>query len=367
MSKTVRLGVIGVGAMGARHAEQILGGAVPRCELVAVCSPIPEQVARFPQQRQFARSEDLIRSGEVDAVLIATPHYQHTTIGMDALRNGLHVLVEKPISVHKADAERLIAAHTNPRQVFAIMFNMRTEPLFQKVRSLITNGDLGRLQRFSWTVTHWFRPDAYYASAPWRGTWAGEGGGVLLNQCPHQLDLLQWFFGMPQRVRAFCHFGKYHRIEVEDEVTAYLEYDNGLTGVFIASTGEAPGTNRLEIAGDNARLVVEGTTLTLTRNEIPTSVFCRTTKELFPAIPAKTTTETIPSFAGQHMAIVRNFVEAILDGVPLIAPAAEGIRSVELGNAMLLSSLQNRTIELPMDGAMFERELQRLIAQAGGA
>lgn len=353
--------------MGARHAEQILAGAVPRCELTAVCSQIPEQLARFPQTRQFERSEDLIRSGAVDAVLIATPHYSHTTIGIDALRNGLHVLVEKPISVHKADAERLLAARKNPQQVFAIMFNMRTEPLFQKIREMLTAGELGRLQRVSWTVTHWFRPDAYYASAPWRGTWAGEGGGVLLNQCPHQLDLFQWFFGMPQRVRAFCHFGKYHRIEVEDEVTAYLEYDSGLTGVFIASTGEAPGSNRLEIAGDNGRLVAEHNVLTFTRNEVPTSQFNRLTKELFPTIPTQTTSTTIPSFAGQHMAIVRNFVDAILDGAPLIAPAAEGIRSVELGNAMLLSSLQNRTVELPLDGAVFEKELQRLIAKSGGA
>jgi len=367
MSNTLRLGVIGVGAMGARHAEQIIAGAVPRCEVTAVCSQIPEQLARFPKQRQFARSEDLIRCGEVDAVLIATPHYSHTTIGADALHNGLHVLVEKPISVHKADAERLLAAHTDPRQVFAVMFNMRTEPLFLKIREMLSAGELGKLQRVSWIITHWFRPDAYYASAPWRGTWAGEGGGVLLNQCPHQLDLFQWFFGMPSRLRAFCHLGKYHRIQVEDEVTAYLEYDNGLTGVFIASTGEAPGANRLEIAGDNGRLVVENNTITFTRNETPTSQFSRATKELFPAVAATTTTVAIPSFTGQHMAIVRNFVDAILDGAPLIAPAAEGIRSVELGNAMLLSSLQGRTVGFPMDGAVFEKELQRLIATAGGA
>jgi predicted dehydrogenase len=367
MSKTVRLGVIGVGAMGARHAEQIIAGAVPRCEVTAVCSQIPEQLARFPQARQFARSEDLIRSGAADAVLIATPHYSHTTIGADALRNGLHVLVEKPISVHKADAERLVAAHTDPRLVFAVMFNMRTEPIFLKIREMLLAGDLGKLQRLNWTVTHWFRPDAYYASAPWRGTWSGEGGGVLLNQCPHQLDLFQWLFGMPSRIRAFCHLGKYHRIEVEDEVTAYLEYDNGLTGVFIASTGEAPGVNRLEIAGDNGRLVVENNTLTFTRNEMPTTQFNRTTKELFPTVPGQTSAVTIPSFAGQHMAIVRNFVDAILDGAPLIAPAAEGIRSVELANAMLMSSLKNRTVKLPMDGAAFEKELQRLIAKTGGA
>ena len=367
MTATVRLGVIGVGAMGARHADQILAGVVPRCELAAVCSQIPEQLARFPQVRQFTRSEDLIRCGALDAVLIATPHYSHTTIGVDALRHGLHVLVEKPISVHKADAERLLAAHTNPRQIFAAMFMMRTDPVFLKIRQMINSGELGEIRRLAWTITNWFRPAAYYASAPWRGTWAGEGGGVLLNQCPHQLDLLQWLIGMPRRLRAFCHYGKYHTIEVEDEVTAYLEYDNNLTATFIASTGEAPGANRLEIAGENGQLLFENGALTFIRNDMPASEFSRTTKELFAAPPTQTSVIPVQSIGGQHMAIVRNFVDAILDGAPLIAPAAEGIRSVELANAMLLSTIQERTVELPLDGALFEKELLRLIASSGGA
>ncbi len=366
MTATIRLGSIGIGAMGARYAEQIAAGVVPRCKLAAVCARNPVQLAKFPQARAFTRSEDLIRSGAVDAVLIATPHYSHTTIGADALRNGLHVLVDKPISVHKADAERLIAAHTDLRQVFAAMFMMRTDPVFLKIRQMIHDGELGEVRRLNWTITNWFRPAAYYASAPWRGTWSGEGGGVLLNQCPHQLDLLPWLIGMPRRIRAFCHFGKYHHIEVEDEVTAYLDYDNNLTATFIASTGEAPGTNRLEIAGENGRFVFENGILTFTRNEVPASEFSRTAKELFAAPPTQTTVIPVQNIGGQHMAIVRNFVDAILDGSPLIAPASEGIRSVELANAMLLSSLQEQTVELPMDSALFEKELLRLIARHGG-
>jgi len=364
---TVRLGIIGVGAMGARYADQIVSGAVPRCELAAVCGRNAAPLTRFPQARAFTRSDELIRSGAVDAVLIATPHYAHTIVGVDALTNGLHVLVEKPISVHKADAERLLAAHTNPRQVFAAMFNMRTDPFFLKIRSLLQNGDLGALHRVNWTITNWFRPAAYYASALWRGTWSGEGGGVLLNQCPHQLDLFQWLFGMPQRVRAFCQFGKYHDIEVEDDVTAHLEYADGLTGTFIASTGEAPGTNRLEIAGDNGKLVLENDTLTFTRNSVPASVFNRTTADMFAAPPTTTVAFPFPDHGRQHLAILRNFADAILDGAPLIAPAGEGIRSVELANAMVMSSLQERTVELPLDGAAFEKQLQQLIATHGGA
>ena len=234
--KSVRLGIIGLGTMGSGHADNVISGKVSRCEITAVCDPAPEKFARFPNAKGFTRSDELVRSGAADAVLIATPHFDHTTIGIDALQHSLHVLVEKPISVHKADAERLIAAHQGPKQIFAAMFNQRTDPYYRKVRELIQNGELGQVRRVNWIITNWFRTEAYYKLAAWRATWAGEGGGVLLNQCPHNLDLFQWLFGMPKRVRGFCRFGRFHRIEVEDNVTAFLEWTNGATGVFVGST-----------------------------------------------------------------------------------------------------------------------------------
>lgn len=358
----VRLGIVGVGNMGTFHAQYLREGKVRRAKLVAVCDVDPARLQPYQDLETFERSEDLIRSGAVDAVLIATPHYFHTTIGIDALQQGLHVLVEKPISVHKADAEKLCAAHTNPKQVFAAMFNQRTRAPFRKVKKLIEAGELGPIQRVNWIITDWFRTEAYYASGGWRATWKGEGGGVLLNQCPHNLDLLQWICGMPARVRAFCSLGKYHNIEVEDEVTAYLEYPNGATGVFVTTTGEAPGTNRLEIAGDRGKVVVEGGKVSFIRNEIPTSEFCRTSPQSF-ARPDVWHIE-IPADAGsggQHQEVTQNFVDAILDGVPLIAPAEEGVRSVELANAMLFSSLKGETLDLPLDGQAFEAQLKALI------
>lgn len=364
--KTVRLGIIGVGAMGSYHANSVMEKKIGRCELVAVCDIDPAALAKFDDRvRKFEKSGELIRSGMCDAVLVATPHYGHTTIGADALGQGLHVLVEKPVSVHKADCERLIAAHKGKRQVFAAMFNQRTDPHYRKVKSLIDSGQLGELVRVSWIVTSWFRTDAYYASGGWRATWAGEGGGVLLNQCPHQLDLLQWLCGMPVKVSGFCALGKRHKVEVEDEVTAYLEYANGATGVFITSTGEAPGTNRLEIAGDLGKVIVENNRITFTRNESSASKFCRESKALF-ASPEVWNVE-IPAngCGGQHVEVLQNFVDAILDGTPLIAPAREGARSVELANAMLYSSLKGRAVNLPLDGKAFERELKKLIAGVG--
>ncbi|MCX7798865.1 MAG: Gfo/Idh/MocA family oxidoreductase [Fimbriimonadales bacterium] len=357
MASAVRLGIIGVGNMGSHHVRSI--DRIRRCRLTAVCDVVPSKMAWIEGPEKFEDSAALIRSGLVDAVLIATPHYDHTTIGIDALDNGLHVLTEKPISVHKADCERLIAAHLrHPELRFAAMFNQRTDPHYQRIRHVVKSGELGELQRVSWIITDWFRSEAYYASGGWRATWAGEGGGVLLNQCPHNLDLLQWICGTPCRVYARCSFGKYHNIEVEDEVTAVLEFPNGATGVFVTSTGEAPGTNRLEIVGDRGKLVYEGGDIVFDRTEVSVSHFRETTPHAFPTVPTWKCQIPASGCGGQHAEILQNFVDAILDGERLIAPAEEGIHSVEIANAMLLSAWKNEAVRLPLDGAEYEEALK---------
>lgn len=361
----VKLGIIGVGAMGTVHAQSVVDGNIPRCKLTAVCDPKAERLSRFSSAEHFLSVDEFLRSSETDAVLIATPHYAHTTIGIQALASGRHVLVEKPISVHKADAERLIAAHRNSNQVFAAMFNQRTDPFFQRLRRLVRSGELGQIKRVNWTITNWFRTEAYYQSSDWRATWAGEGGGVLLNQCPHNLDLYQWIFGMPAAVRAFCHFGRYHEIEVEDDITAYLEYPDGMTAVIIASTGEAPGSNRLEVAGERGKVVIENDQFLFTRNEVPMTEFSKTDPGRFSAPATWDVRIPIEGHGPQHNGILANFVAAILDGATLIAPAREGICSLELANSFLLSSLENRSVQLPIDATLFEQHLKRLIESSG--
>jgi predicted dehydrogenase len=359
---SVRLGIIGLGNMGAPHARAVLDGKVPGCTLAAVADVVPEAAAKFPGIPFFAEPLELISSGKVDAILIATPHYSHTPLGVAALKVGLHVVVEKPLSVHKADCEKLIAAHTNKKLVFAAMFNQRTDPYYLKLRELIRSGELGTLRRVQWTITDWFRTEAYYASGGWRATWGGEGGGVLLNQCPHNLDLWQWLFGMPKSLRAWCAYGRYHDIEVEDDVTAYLEYEGGMTGVLIASTGEAPGTNRLEVAGERGKLVYENNRLRYTRNEVPMTEFSRTTDQGF-SRPAVWEIELpLDNHGDQHLGILRNFTNAILKGEKLIAPAAEGIYSVELANAMLFSSAKGKPIDLPLSSTAYAKWLQGMVA-----
>jgi predicted dehydrogenase len=360
--KQVRLGIIGLGVMGRAHAANILAGKVPRLQLAAAAETNPEKLANLPGVKAFASFEAMAASGLIDAVLIATPHFQHTSLGIQALQAGLHVLVEKPISVHKSDAERLIAAHTRPNQIFAAMFNQRTDPYYIRLHDLIHHGELGEVRRMNWIITNWFRTEHYYSSGTWRATWAGEGGGLLLNQAPHNLDLLQWLFGMPKRLRAFCRFGHYHDIEVEDDVTAYLEFPGGATGVLVASTGEAPGSNRLEITAERGRVVFENDQISLARNETPMTEFSRTSPTSFSLPAATKSILEIPDHGPQHIGVLKNFADAILDGTPLLVEAAEGIRSLELANAMLLSTWLDATVDLPIDVRVYEALLQKKIA-----
>ena len=361
----VRLGIIGMGNIGKYHAEYLLAGKVKGCELTALSSSDTKSLERYQPLRLFDDGESLIRSGDVDAVIIATPHFQHTKLGITAFEAGIHAMVEKPISAHKADAERLIAAHKNaPNVVFAGMFQIRAEPRYLKIRKLIRDGELGEMVRVNWINTDWYRTDAYYASSGWRATWRGEGGGVLLNQCLHNLDTLQWLCGMPARVRGFCQFGRFHQIEVEDNVTTYLEWANRATGVFLSSTGETPGTNRLEIVGTRGKLVLENNRLVFTRNAVDMIEFNRTATQGF-GKPAATE-ETIPfeNAALPHAMMMQNFVNATLGNEPLIAPGEEGIHSVELANAMVYSSLLDQTVELPLNSAAWESRLKHLIAES---
>ncbi|MBO5307554.1 MAG: Gfo/Idh/MocA family oxidoreductase [Lentisphaeria bacterium] len=367
----VKFGIVGVGNMGSCHVGFI--EAIPNAKLTAVCDVDPAAFDRIkPEIREkikcFADVDTFLAEGDIDAVIVAVPHYSHPDIAIKAMNAGKHIIVEKPIAVHKAEAERLIAeAAKHPELVKSLMFNQRTIPAHQKIKEMIENGTLGKITRINWIITDWFRTQRYYDSGDWRASWRGEGGGVLLNQCPHQLDLWQWLFGMPKTMRAFVKFGKYHDIEVEDEVNAYMEYENGTVGNFIASTGEMPGTNRLEITAENGRLIYEKGDIQFRRNEIPTSVFCKTSEKSFALCDSwecKINIFDADNTTPQHQKVIANVTNAILNGTPLIAPMEEGIRGLELGNSMLLSGLLDKTLTLPIDSALYAAELEKLIASS---
>lgn len=352
--------------MGSAHAVNVTEGRIPGLRLAAVANCEPGNRRWGKRVRCFSSPESLIEAAVVDAVLIATPHMSHRELCVQALKAGLHIMVEKPVSVQKRDAEAICQARVNPSQVMGVMFQQRTNPLYQEIRNIVQRGELGEIRRINWIVTDWFRTENYFASSKWRGTWAGEGGGLLLNQCPHHLDLWQWIFGMPSRVRAFCGFGRYHDIEVEDDVTAYLEYANGTTGVFIASTGESPGSNRLEITGERGRLVCEGGQLHHLHNATAMSAFSRAATAPFVAPPFSRVDHSVADTGGRHTEVMKNFVDAIVRGVPLVAPVYEGISSLELANAMILSAWDNCAIDLPLDGERYARALAKRVDSSRG-
>jgi predicted dehydrogenase len=345
----LRFGVIGVGQRGSAYARALAGGEVPGATLSALCDVRSEALDAFRSYPCFDEARKLVREAALDAVVIATPHPEHEEPTLVSLSAGLHVLTEKPLAVDVAAVERMLAAHerrSQSSQLFATALVLRADPRYEKLRAMLEARALGRIQRIAWTVTDCLRSEAYYESAAWRGTFAGEGGGLLVNQCSHQLDLWQWLFGMPDRVRAFLGLGRFHAIEVEDQVTAYLEYGNGTTGVFVASTGEAPGTNRLEVAGELGRVVIEGPIFEIWNNAISTRAQIRTGDVRSPAAPTHYEKSSVPVGGVGPRGLLRNFVAAILGEEALLAPASGGLRSIELANALLTSGIGERTVEL---------------------
>lgn len=358
----VKLGIIGIGNMGSGHIGNLLKDLVPEIELTAVADirearrawakeTLPESVAIFED------GDSLIDSGTCDAVLIAVPHYDHPTLAIKAFEKGLHVMCEKPAGVYTRQVREMNEAAAKTDKVFGMMFNQRTNHVYRKMKELVSSGDYGKIKRVNWIITDWYRTQAYYNSGGWRATWAGEGGGVLLNQCPHNLDLLQWICGLPVKVQAFCHNGKWHDIEVEDDVTAYLEFENGATGVFITSTADAPGTNRFEVTMEKGKLVCENDTLSLYELEVNEREHCFTSKEGFekPAgheVKVETDGENL-----QHVGVLRAFAANILRGEPLVARGEEGINGLTLSNAMHLSSWLGKPVEIPFDEDLFLEKL----------
>lgn len=360
----VRLGIIGIGGMGSNHARSILEGKVPELKLTAVADvrearrdwagrELPPEVA------VYGDGKELIESGSCDAVLIATPHYLHPELVIYALEHGLHALSEKPAGVYTKQVREMNEAAEKSDKVFAIMLNQRTNCVYRKMHELITGGELGQMKRVNWIITDWYRTQSYYDAADWKATWDGEGGGVLLNQCPHQLDLIQWLCGLPVRVRAFCHEAKWHDIEVEDDVTAYMEYENGATGVFVTSTADSPGTNRLEITMEMGKLVCENNKLLLYHLSENERIFCKTSKEGFAQPECRLEEVETDGQNEQHVGVLKAFAGRILRGTPLVAEGREGIRGLILSNAMHLSSWLDKMIEIPFDEELFLQELNK--------
>jgi len=375
----VRLGIIGFGVQGGSYASRIQAGDVEGMVLGAVCDI-------DPQRREAARDlgvpvhddyRAMLDSGDVDAIVTTVPHYLHPEMAIAALESGVHALVEKPAGVYAAQVRELnevAAAH--PELTYAIMFNQRTNPLYRRIKEIVDAGEIGAIRRSSWLITTWYRPQVYYEQSAWRATWGGEGGGVLVNQSPHQLDLWQWICGMPRTVTAKLGFGFRRDIAVEDEATILADYGDGVTGTFITATHDLIGTDRFEILGDRGKIVVEGSArATVTRLD-------KDEQEISAAVPLEdvfgvvsggsqlyeSTTETLEfdsQWGGQHKEVLRNFAANILTGEPLIAPGSDGINGVKLANAAHLSAWLGREVAVDGEDEAYLRELNSRIRAEG--
>ena len=354
--------VIGIGNIGWAHASCIAGNEIKGMSLAAVCDMSKKKLdafsEKYPEVKCYASYEKLFSDKICDSVIIAVPHPLHAEIAVKAFENGLHVMLEKPADISVSKVKRLNAVAEKSGKVFSVMFNQRTNPLFVKARNIVKSGELGELKRTVWMITNWFRSQSYYDSGDWRATWSGEGGGVLLNQAPHNLDLWQWICGMPESVTAFCDIAKYHNIEVEDDATIFTRYKNGATGVFMTSTGEYPGTNRLEISGDLGKIVLENGVLKRYKLKEPISEVIANSKEGFTQIDYDYEEIHQEEIETSHRGILQNFANAVLFGDELIAPGCEGINELTLSNAAYLSEWRgNREISLPFDNELYDNLL----------
>ena len=368
MDKKVRLGIIGYGNMGVGHTSNIMDGKCPEIELTAIAD-IKESRRDAVKEKYgdaialFDDAEKMMDSGLIDAVLVAVPHYDHPKYSIAAMERGIHVMCEKPAGVYaKAVREMNEVADKHPEVVFGMMFNQRTNHVYRKMRELVQSGKYGEIRRTNWLITNWYRTQFYYDSGDWRATWSGEGGGVLLNQCPHQLDLWQWICGMPVKVQSNMRIGQWHDIEVEDDVTTYVEYANGATGVFITTTGDAYGTNRFEVQMDGAKLVVDNDVLTVHEFEQSTDELTKTSDKSFTYMPVKKLEIETDGLNLQHVGVLNAWAGAILRGEPLVADGREGINGVTLSNAMHLSYFLGKMVDLPVDEDLYYEELMKRVA-----
>ena len=364
----IKLGILGVGNIGRDHIKRVVEGKCPEIELTAVCDLKQD---RLDYARElageslpvFKSAEEMMDSGLIDSVLVSVPHYDHPKFAMMAMKKGLHVLIEKPAGVYTKQVLEMNECAKKHDVKFGIMMNQRTNCIYRKMREIVQSGELGAIRRTNWIITDWYRSQAYYDSGDWRATWSGEGGGVLLNQCPHNLDLWQWICGMPKTVYAHMHYGKWHDIEVEDDVSAYVEYENGATGMFITTTGDCPGTNRFEITLEKGKLIAEGKSLKMWKSPISEPEFSATNTSPFGSMKFTVSEVETDGENPQHAGVMNAFASAILHGTPLVAEGVEGIKGLSLSNAMHLSSFTGKTVEIDkLDHELFYEELMKRVA-----
>ena len=366
MEKPIRYGVIGIGGMGANHAKKLQENKIENAILSAVADSNLEYKNKYENIPFFENIDNFFDNKIIDAAIIATPHKSHIDLAKKALENNVNVIIEKPLAITSKKCREFINISRHYKACFTVMLNQRTNPVYFKIKELINRNELGKVHRFQWTITNWFRTNYYYQMSNWRAKWESEGGGVLINQSIHQLDLCQWLFGMPDSVYTDLGLGRFHSIEVEDEVTSIFKYSNGLKGVFITTTGEAPGLNRLEIASDKGLITIQDNNVTWEKID-SSSEFIKNSKTLFDMPKKEKINFNFKTDLDQHIEhqrLIQNFTNFLLEKEKLLVNGKEGLNSVELINAMVLSGLEEKRINLPLDENRYEKKLEEMISKS---
>ncbi len=366
MEKPIRYGVVGIGGMGANHAKKLQENKIENAILTAVADSNVEYKNKYKNIPFFENIDNFFDNKIIDAAIIATPHKSHIDLAKKALENNINVIIEKPLAITSKKCREFINISQNYKAYFTVMLNQRTNPVYVKIKELIDGNELGKVHRFQWTITNWFRTNYYYKTSNWRAKWKSEGGGVLINQSIHQLDLCQWLFGMPDSVYTDLGLGRFHSIEVEDEVTSIFKYSNGLKGVFITTTGEAPGVNRLEIASDKGLITIQDNNVTWEKIDSSTD-FIKNSKTLFDMPKSEKINFNFKVDLDQHVEhqrLIQNFTNFLLGKENLYVNGKDGLDSVELINAMVLSGLEEKKINLPLDENRYEQKLEEMISKS---
>lgn len=364
----IRIGIAGIGFIAEEYIKLFTQGQIQGAEIRALSSRnyshMEEIRAKYRLDAAlFTDYDAMLSSGKIDMVMICTPHYFHPGMAVKAIEQGIHTMIEKPVGVYPEELDELAkCVKSHPETLSGVLYCRRTNPVFAKIKQLLADGTLGKLKRVTWIVTDMYRTQAYFDIAGWRGTYSGEGGGLLMNQVSHHIDLLVWLCGLPEAMQANCYTARERNIEVENEVSITMEYPGNAVGQFIASTRECPGSNRLELSGSRGQIILDNEKdLTLRILETDETQFNATTNIPFAFIPYK---EEVFHFDMMYnpvlqAKIVNNFIASLTDGTPVTCPVEEAVRSQQFIQGAYLSSWQDKKLTLPVDGSAFTAELKK--------
>ena len=365
MGNQVRAALIGFGGMGKIYAKMLYAGMVPDLKLIGVCSRNAQgqELLRkeFSGVEIYQDADDMASHADAfDAVIIVTPHTSHVPIGLQMVRLHKHILMDKPAGINAGEVEELVRTCEERNVVFAMMFHNRCLPAFAAAQQMLSEGALGTLHRAVWVCNSWYRTPAYHRSAPWRSSWNGECGGLMINQNPHYLDLWNWLFGMPQKVYASLEFGRYNDFAVDDAADIQFFYETGFHGTMISATGEAPGINRLEIWGSKGKLTIEdGKTLHFDENQVSTAEFARTNQDIFTVLPHKCREIPVTPLQNPYGAVMQRFAESVGGKEKVVADGTDGLKEVQLANAIYVSGWEEKRVQVPVQEQRYLDGLRR--------